>query len=101
MAQGRHLCPESEEPAEPDRRHHLSVDFRAGSGAQGAVTGCPRRFSGLGHQPVFAEFLPERGSVRQPSWSHEMMARYFGFRETAGFLRAIPETNEEGFARRR
>ena len=52
-------------------------------------------------KPVFAEFLPERGSVRQPSWSHEMMARYFGFRETAGFLRAIPETNEEGFARRR
>jgi tRNA (adenine37-N6)-methyltransferase len=28
-------------------------------------------------KPVFAEFLPERGSVRQPAWSHEMMAKYF------------------------
>jgi tRNA (adenine37-N6)-methyltransferase len=28
-------------------------------------------------KPVFAEFLPERASIRQPKWSHEMMAKYF------------------------
>jgi tRNA (adenine37-N6)-methyltransferase len=28
-------------------------------------------------KPVFAEFSPERGAIRQPEWSHEMMAKYF------------------------
>jgi tRNA-Thr(GGU) m(6)t(6)A37 methyltransferase TsaA len=28
-------------------------------------------------KPVFAEFLPDPSSVRQPKWSHEMMAKYF------------------------
>ena len=28
-------------------------------------------------KPVFAEFTPERGAIRQPEWSHEMMAKYF------------------------
>lgn len=28
-------------------------------------------------KPVFAEFIPDRGSIRQPRWSHEMMAKYF------------------------
>jgi len=28
-------------------------------------------------KPVFAEFLPERASIRQPKWSHEMMGKYF------------------------
>jgi tRNA-Thr(GGU) m(6)t(6)A37 methyltransferase TsaA len=28
-------------------------------------------------KPVFAEFVPERVSIRQPKWSHEMMAKYF------------------------
>lgn len=28
-------------------------------------------------KPVFAEFVPERASIRQPEWSHEMMAKYF------------------------
>jgi tRNA-Thr(GGU) m(6)t(6)A37 methyltransferase TsaA len=28
-------------------------------------------------KPVFAEFVPDRASVRQPEWSHEMMAKYF------------------------
>jgi len=28
-------------------------------------------------KPVFAEFLPDRSSIRQPNWSHEMMANYF------------------------
>ncbi len=28
-------------------------------------------------KPVFAEFIPERAAVRQPKWSHEMMAQYF------------------------
>ena len=28
-------------------------------------------------KPVFAEFTPERGTIRQPEWSHEMMAEYF------------------------
>ncbi len=28
-------------------------------------------------KPVFAEFLPDRSSIRQPKWSHEMMAKYF------------------------
>lgn len=28
-------------------------------------------------KPVFAEFLPAKESVRQPQWSHLMMAHYF------------------------
>jgi tRNA (Thr-GGU) A37 N-methylase len=28
-------------------------------------------------KPVFAEFVPDRASVRQPAWSHEMMINYF------------------------
>ena len=28
-------------------------------------------------KPVFAEFTPERNSIRQPQWSHELMADYF------------------------
>ena len=28
-------------------------------------------------KPVFVEFTPERESIRQPEWSHEMMADYF------------------------
>jgi tRNA-Thr(GGU) m(6)t(6)A37 methyltransferase TsaA len=28
-------------------------------------------------KPVFAEFLPERASIRQPKWSREMMTKYF------------------------
>jgi tRNA (adenine37-N6)-methyltransferase len=28
-------------------------------------------------KPVFSEFVPNRASIRQPKWSHEMMARYF------------------------
>jgi tRNA (Thr-GGU) A37 N-methylase len=28
-------------------------------------------------KPVFAEFVPDRALVRQPAWSHEMMANYF------------------------
>jgi len=28
-------------------------------------------------KPVFAEFVPDRASVRQPQWSHEMMTNYF------------------------
>lgn len=28
-------------------------------------------------KPVMAEFLPEKGSVRQPRWSSELMSTYF------------------------
>ena len=28
-------------------------------------------------KPVFAEFTPERSQIRQPQWSHELMAEYF------------------------
>ncbi|MBZ5574775.1 MAG: TrmO family methyltransferase, partial [Acidobacteriia bacterium] len=28
-------------------------------------------------KPVMQEFLPERESVRQPRWVHELMAEYF------------------------
>jgi tRNA (adenine37-N6)-methyltransferase len=28
-------------------------------------------------KPVFAEFTPDRVSIRQPAWSHELMADYF------------------------
>ncbi|MBZ5719302.1 MAG: SAM-dependent methyltransferase [Acidobacteriia bacterium] len=28
-------------------------------------------------KPVFAEFLPHQTSLRQPEWSHQMMANYF------------------------
>jgi len=28
-------------------------------------------------KPVFAEFTPDRAAIRQPRWSHEMMAKYF------------------------
>jgi tRNA-Thr(GGU) m(6)t(6)A37 methyltransferase TsaA len=28
-------------------------------------------------KPVFAEFTPERATIRQPKWSHELMADYF------------------------
>jgi tRNA (adenine37-N6)-methyltransferase len=31
-------------------------------------------------KPVFAEFTPERTAIRQPKWSHEMMAEYFASR---------------------
>jgi len=32
-------------------------------------------------KPVFAEFVPERSSIQQPEWSHEMMAKYFASEE--------------------
>ena len=32
-------------------------------------------------KPVFAEFIPERSSIEQPEWSHEMMAKYFASEE--------------------
>jgi tRNA-Thr(GGU) m(6)t(6)A37 methyltransferase TsaA len=43
--------------------------------AQGldAVNGSPV----IDIKPVFAEFVPDRASVRQPEWSHEMMTNYF------------------------
>ncbi len=28
-------------------------------------------------KPVFVEFTPERAAIRQPRWSHELMADYF------------------------
>jgi tRNA-Thr(GGU) m(6)t(6)A37 methyltransferase TsaA len=28
-------------------------------------------------KPVMLEFVPERAAIRQPKWSHELMARYF------------------------
>ena len=28
-------------------------------------------------KPLFAEFVPERASIRQPAWSHELMKDYF------------------------
>jgi tRNA-Thr(GGU) m(6)t(6)A37 methyltransferase TsaA len=28
-------------------------------------------------KPVFVEFTPERSALRQPEWSHELMADYF------------------------
>jgi tRNA-Thr(GGU) m(6)t(6)A37 methyltransferase TsaA len=28
-------------------------------------------------KPVFTEFTPDRASIRQPKWSHELMADYF------------------------
>jgi tRNA-Thr(GGU) m(6)t(6)A37 methyltransferase TsaA len=28
-------------------------------------------------KPVFTEFTPDRASIRQPQWSHELMADYF------------------------
>jgi len=28
-------------------------------------------------KPVFAEFTPDRAAIRQPKWSHELMADYF------------------------
>jgi tRNA (adenine37-N6)-methyltransferase len=28
-------------------------------------------------KPVFAEFTPDRALIRQPEWSHELMADYF------------------------
>ncbi len=28
-------------------------------------------------KPVFAEFIPDPAAIRQPEWSHEMMAKYF------------------------
>jgi tRNA (adenine37-N6)-methyltransferase len=28
-------------------------------------------------KPVFAEFTPDRSVIRQPKWSHELMATYF------------------------
>ena len=28
-------------------------------------------------KPVFAEFVPDHASIRQPAWSHELMAKYF------------------------
>lgn len=35
-------------------------------------------------KPVFAEFIPDRGAVRQPKWSHELMADYFASGEHKG-----------------
>jgi len=32
-------------------------------------------------KPVFVEFLPEPSSIRQPKWSHEMMANYFAVKK--------------------
>jgi tRNA-Thr(GGU) m(6)t(6)A37 methyltransferase TsaA len=28
-------------------------------------------------KPVFSEFTPDRSQIRQPQWSHELMAEYF------------------------
>jgi tRNA (Thr-GGU) A37 N-methylase len=28
-------------------------------------------------KPVMAEFVPEKNEIRQPAWSHELMASYF------------------------
>jgi hypothetical protein len=28
-------------------------------------------------KPVFAEFTPDRGALRQPEWSHALMTEYF------------------------
>jgi tRNA (adenine37-N6)-methyltransferase len=28
-------------------------------------------------KPVFAEFIPDKQRIRQPAWSHEVMAQYF------------------------
>jgi tRNA (Thr-GGU) A37 N-methylase len=28
-------------------------------------------------KPVFVEFTPDRAAIRQPKWSHELMAEYF------------------------
>ncbi len=28
-------------------------------------------------KPVFAEFVPDHTSIRLPTWSHELMAKYF------------------------
>jgi tRNA (adenine37-N6)-methyltransferase len=33
-------------------------------------------------KPVFAEFTPERAAIRQPKWTHELMADYFANGET-------------------
>jgi tRNA (adenine37-N6)-methyltransferase len=33
-------------------------------------------------KPVFAEFTPERNEIRQPEWSHELMADYFASGES-------------------
>jgi tRNA-Thr(GGU) m(6)t(6)A37 methyltransferase TsaA len=32
-------------------------------------------------KPVFVEFTPERAAIRQPMWSHELMADYFASAE--------------------
>jgi tRNA-Thr(GGU) m(6)t(6)A37 methyltransferase TsaA len=33
-------------------------------------------------KPVFVEFTPDRASIRQPKWSHELMADYFASRRS-------------------
>jgi tRNA-Thr(GGU) m(6)t(6)A37 methyltransferase TsaA len=35
-------------------------------------------------KPVFAEFTPDRAAIRQPKWSHELMANYFTSGEREG-----------------
>jgi tRNA-Thr(GGU) m(6)t(6)A37 methyltransferase TsaA len=32
-------------------------------------------------KPVFAEFIPQRNELKQPQWSHELMANYFAMHE--------------------
>jgi len=32
-------------------------------------------------KPVFAEFIPDRVSIEQKKWSHEMMSKYFASAE--------------------
>jgi tRNA (Thr-GGU) A37 N-methylase len=32
-------------------------------------------------KPVFVEFTPDRSAIRQPKWSHELMADYFALGE--------------------
>jgi tRNA (adenine37-N6)-methyltransferase len=33
-------------------------------------------------KPVFAEFIPDKAAIRQPKWSHELMADYFASGES-------------------
>jgi tRNA (adenine37-N6)-methyltransferase len=64
-----------------DRPNRLGVTIVASASREGrilhvtgldAVDGTPV----LDIKPVMAEFLP-RGEVRQPAWSHELMAEYW------------------------
>jgi len=54
------------------------------SGSQLTVSGLDA-FDGtpvLDVKPVLAEFLPDKRDIRQPKWSHEMMAKYFAKAES-------------------